>query len=64
MPRRPAPEAELFATAHRADDGSFDCQVLDGDGDVVLRVAGYRTVDIDSPLPVGLRQPIRDAMSV
>jgi NAD(P)-dependent dehydrogenase (short-subunit alcohol dehydrogenase family) len=63
LPGRPLPEAELFAIAHPADDGSFDCQVLDGDGDVVLRVNGYRTVSLDSPLPADLQQPISDAMS-
>jgi NAD(P)-dependent dehydrogenase (short-subunit alcohol dehydrogenase family) len=63
MPHRPAAEAELFAIAHPADDGSFDCQVLDREGDVVLRVNGYRTVGLDSPLPADLQQPIRDAMS-
>ena len=63
MPRRPVPGAELFAIAHPADDGSFDCQVLDGDGDVVLRVNGYRAVGLDSPLPADLQQPIRDALS-
>jgi hypothetical protein len=64
MPHRPAPGAELFAVAHPADDGSFDCQVVDGDGEVVLRVNGYRTVNLDSPVPAGLQEPIRDAMSV
>jgi hypothetical protein len=63
LPGRPLPEAELFAIAHPADDGSFDCQVLDGEGDVVLRVSGYRTIGLDSPLPADLQQPIRDAMS-
>jgi hypothetical protein len=63
MPHRVAPETELFAIAHRGDDGGFDCEVLDGDGDVVLRVTGYRTVGLDGPLPAGLQQPIRAAMS-
>jgi malonyl CoA-acyl carrier protein transacylase/NADP-dependent 3-hydroxy acid dehydrogenase YdfG len=63
MPHRPAPGAELFAIAHPAADGSFDCQVLDGDGDVVLRVNGYRTVGLDSPVPADLQEPIRGAMS-
>ena len=62
MPHQPVPDAELFAVAHPAADGSFDCQVLDGDGDVILRVDGYRTVGLDSPLPADLQQPIRDAM--
>jgi hypothetical protein len=63
MPRRPAPEAELFAVAHPADDGSFNCQVLDREGDVVLRVNGYRTIGLEAPLPADLQQPIRHAMS-
>jgi len=63
MPRRPAPEAELFAVAHPAGDGSFDCLVLDRDGDVVLRVNGYRTTGPDNSLPADLQQPIRDAMT-
>jgi len=63
MPHRPVPDRELFAIARPAGDGSFDCQVLDRDGEVVLRVNGYRTVGLDSPLPADLRQPIQDAMS-
>lgn len=64
MPRRPVPEeAELFAVAHPAGDGRFDCQVLDRDGEVVLRVSGYRTTALDSPLPADLQRPIRAAMS-
>ena len=62
MAHQPVPEAELFAVAHPAADGSFDCQVLDGDGDVILRVNGYRTFGLDNPLPADLQQPIRDAM--
>jgi hypothetical protein len=64
MPQRSVPQAELFAIAHPADDASFDCQVLDGEGDVILRVNGYRTIGMDGPLPTELRQPIREAMSV
>jgi hypothetical protein len=29
---------------------------------VILRVSGYRTVGLGSPLPADLQQPIRDAM--
>jgi Polyketide synthase dehydratase len=63
MPRCPVAEAELFAVAHPAGDSSFDCEVLDGEGGVVLRVCGYRTIGLDSPLPADLQRPIRDAMS-
>jgi hypothetical protein len=63
MPPRPAPEGELFAVARRGDDSSFDCLVLDREGDIVLRVNGYRTIGLGNPLPTDLRQPIREAMS-
>jgi len=60
---RPRPDVPLFATARPAGDGRFDCRVVDGEGDVVVRIDGYRTIGLDSPLPADLRQPIRDAMS-
>ena len=60
---RPKPDAELFAVAHPTADGCFDCQIVDRDGDVVLRVDGYRTIGVDSPLPADLQQPIHAAMS-
>jgi NADP-dependent 3-hydroxy acid dehydrogenase YdfG len=63
MPQRSVPKAELFAVAHPADDNSFDCLVLDRDGNVVLRVNGYRTIGLDDQLPADLQQPIREAMS-
>jgi hypothetical protein len=44
-------------------DGTFDCRVVDGDGDVVLRVDGYRTVGFDGPVPAGLQAAIHHAMS-
>jgi hypothetical protein len=62
MAHQPVPEAELFAVARPGADGSFDCQVVDGDGDVILRVNGYRTFGLENPLPADLQQPIRDAM--
>jgi NAD(P)-dependent dehydrogenase (short-subunit alcohol dehydrogenase family) len=60
---RPLPDSELFATAHQSEDGSFDCQVVDIDGDVVVRVKGYRTIGLTDSLPAELQQPIHDAMS-
>ncbi|HEX9041981.1 MAG TPA: SDR family NAD(P)-dependent oxidoreductase, partial [Trebonia sp.] len=63
MPRRPVPEAELFAVARPAGDGSFDCQVLDGAGDVLLRINGYRTVGLDDTLAADLQRPVREAMN-
>jgi hypothetical protein len=36
---------------------------VDREGDILLRVDGYRTVAIPSPLPADLQQPIHDAMT-
>jgi Polyketide synthase dehydratase len=60
---RPSPDVPLFAMARPAGNGTFDCRVVDGDGDVVVRIDGYRTIGLDSPLPADLQQPIHDAMS-
>ena len=60
---RPLPDSELFAVAHQAEDGSFDCQVVDSEGDVVVRVKGYRTIVLGNALPAELQQPIHAAMS-
>jgi hypothetical protein len=60
---RPRPDVPLFAIARSAGDGGFDCRVVDADGDVVVRIDGYRTIGLDSPMPNDLRQPIHDAMS-
>ena len=61
--QRPQPDTQLFAMVHPVGDGSFDCRVVDREGDILLRVDGYRTVAIPSPLPADLQQPIHDAMS-
>ncbi len=60
---RPQPGAQLFAVAHPARDGGFDCWVTDADGDVVVRVEGYRTVQVPDDLPADLLGPIHDAMT-
>jgi hypothetical protein len=60
---RPKPEAQLFAVAHPARDGGFDCWVMDKSGDVVVRVDGYRTVQVPDDLPAALLGPIHDAMT-
>jgi len=63
MPPRPLPDTDLYVIAHPAGDGSFECQVVDGAGAVLLRVGGYRGVGLDSPVPADLQRPIRAAMS-
>jgi NAD(P)-dependent dehydrogenase (short-subunit alcohol dehydrogenase family) len=60
---RPEPNAQLFAVAHPARGGGFDCWVMDKSGDVVVRVDGYRTVQVPDDLPAALLGPIHDAMT-
>jgi NAD(P)-dependent dehydrogenase (short-subunit alcohol dehydrogenase family) len=60
---RPRPDAQLFAVAHPAPNGGFDCRVMDAGGDVVVRVDGYRTAQLPDDVPADLLGPIRDAMA-
>ena len=64
----PAAQAAVWPVSALRDgpaaaDGAFDCRVVDGEGDVVLRVDGYRTISVDSPLPAEPQAAIHDAMS-
>ncbi|HET7246600.1 MAG TPA: SDR family NAD(P)-dependent oxidoreductase [Streptosporangiaceae bacterium] len=58
----PDPGAALFAIAYPASNGGFDCRVVDASGDVLVRMDGYRTVQV-GPLADDLAGPIRAAMS-
>ena len=60
---RPRAGARLFAVARPAEDGTFDCRVVDSRGDVIVRVDGYRTVGLPGGLPEDLQRPIHDAMT-
>jgi NAD(P)-dependent dehydrogenase (short-subunit alcohol dehydrogenase family) len=62
MASRHADGTQLYAVVQPAADG-FDCAVADREGNLVLRVDGYRTADLDGALPPGLIQPIHDAMT-
>jgi hypothetical protein len=53
---------QVFAFAH-AEDGGFDCVAVDEGGAQVVRVHGYRTVDLPDPVPDALRAPIASAMA-
>lgn len=55
---RPAPDAALVAVVRPGPSG-FAGMVLDGDGRVVLRVDGYRTVPLPAPLTDEVRGPLR-----
>jgi hypothetical protein len=59
---RPQPGVPLFAVVHPTGDGGFDCRVVDASGDVLVRMDGYRTVQV-GPLADDMLGPIRTAMS-
>jgi NAD(P)-dependent dehydrogenase (short-subunit alcohol dehydrogenase family) len=59
---RPQPGEPLFAVVHPTGDGGFDCRVVDASGDVLVRMDGYRTVQV-GPLADDVLGPIRTAMS-
>ncbi|HUK70896.1 MAG TPA: SDR family NAD(P)-dependent oxidoreductase, partial [Streptosporangiaceae bacterium] len=62
MVARPKPEAPLFAVAHPTGEGRFDCRVVDSNGDVLVKLDGYRTVPMPGTLPDDQLGPIRAAM--
>jgi hypothetical protein len=43
--------------------GAFDCQVLDPQGRVLLRLEGYRTVPMPGPLAEDVRAPFRAVLA-
>ncbi|WP_156685536.1 type I polyketide synthase [Mycobacterium sp. Marseille-P9652] len=55
----PREAAGLTATVRRDGRGGFDCAVRDGDGALVLRVDGYRTVALPDPPPDDVIAPMR-----
>ncbi len=59
---RPQPGVPLFAVVHPVGEGRFDCRVVDASGDVLVRMDGYRTVQV-GPLADDVLGPIRTAMS-
>jgi NAD(P)-dependent dehydrogenase (short-subunit alcohol dehydrogenase family) len=40
-----------WATAEEVDDDTFSCAVVDGDGNVILTLEDYRTVQLPTPIP-------------
>ena len=56
-----APAGPLVAVAGPAD-GGFDCAVLGADGQVVLRLDGYRTTPMPAPLADDVAGPLHDVM--
>jgi NAD(P)-dependent dehydrogenase (short-subunit alcohol dehydrogenase family) len=62
-PGKPRSESSgpLYAVA-RPSSGGFDCAVVDGTGDVVVRVDGYRTVELPGGITDEARAPLAAAM--
>jgi acyl transferase domain-containing protein/acyl carrier protein len=56
------PAAPLFAVVHPATGGGFDCRVVDSNGDVLVRMDGYRTAPVPGLLADDQLGPIRAAM--
>jgi hypothetical protein len=56
--------AGVVALAHPAAgrQGVFDCEAVTADGDVLLRLEGYRTVAVPTPLADEVRAPLRDVI--
>jgi hypothetical protein len=60
------PETEgIIALAHpvTGEPGTYDCEVLDESGKVVLRLDGYRTVPLPGAVAEDIRAPLRDALA-
>ena len=61
-----APPADDRAALRRGDAAAtahgFDADVVDADGRVVLRLRGYRTVALPTPVDAARLAPLRDAM--
>jgi hypothetical protein len=52
----------LHAIAQPSGDG-YDCVVVDEQGDVLIRLNGYRTVELPGVLPNDVRAPLAAAMA-
>jgi NAD(P)-dependent dehydrogenase (short-subunit alcohol dehydrogenase family) len=59
---RPRQGEPLFAVVHPAPGGGFDCRVVDASGNVLVRMDGYRTVQV-GPVADDVLGPIAAAMS-
>jgi NAD(P)-dependent dehydrogenase (short-subunit alcohol dehydrogenase family) len=55
------PVEAVKAVARPTADGTFDCAVVNGDGTVLVRLDGYRTVPIPSPIPDSVAGALRAA---
>ncbi len=58
----PTERAGLVAFVRPNGDGGFVCTVRDDDGNLVLRVDGYRTVPLPEAMPADIIAPIRSVL--
>jgi NAD(P)-dependent dehydrogenase (short-subunit alcohol dehydrogenase family)/acyl carrier protein len=56
-----SPQGAVYALARRGDDGAFDCVVVDEGGQVLVRVDGYQTVALPTPVPDDVLHPLAEA---
>jgi acyl transferase domain-containing protein/NADP-dependent 3-hydroxy acid dehydrogenase YdfG len=61
----PGEPQDVVAVARPAEGqpGLFDCELVDAEGRVLLRLEGYRTVPAPLPLADEVRAPLRDVMT-
>ncbi len=52
-----------YAVVRPRDDGAFDAVVVDGDGEVITRLVGYRTTNLPGGLDEDEVAPFREAMT-
>jgi hypothetical protein len=57
-----APKGRVHAAVTAAGDDAFDAQVVDDNGEVYLRLRGYRTMALPDPVEDDLLKPLKDVM--
>ncbi len=54
----------VHAVAHEAGAGVFDCAVIDDSGRVIIRLDGYRTIPLPSPIPDSVAADLHAAFRI
>ena len=58
-----APAAPVQAIARQTGHDEFECAVIDGDGNVVVRLEGYRTIPLPTPIPESVAAALGSAFA-
>ncbi len=56
-------DGPMYAVAHQVGEGVFDCVVVDEAGRVVVRLDGYQSIPIPSPVPGDVLAPLARAFA-